>query len=309
MQLGQQLNPKRLAVSKLDNIFETAQRYPVQRSFEERNIKWANGKKMQKKLLAIAAFTAIVLIAIPSVYVVLNEEPAATQPLHYTYRIVNVFPHNASSFTQGLVFENGFLFESTGLYGSSTLQRVDLETGQTLQLHVLPEEYFGEGITILGDKIFHLTWQSRKGFVYDKSSFALLSEFSYPYEGWGITNDGKKLIMSDGSAILRFLDPKTFELIGEVQVYDAGVPVSRLNELEFIKGEVYANIWLENRIAVIDIQTGRVKAWINLAGLYEPETSDPDNVLNGIAYDAARNRLFVTGKRWSKLFEIEIRLA
>lgn len=264
---------------------------------------------MQKKLLAIAAFTAIVLIAIPSVYVVLNEEPAATQPLHYTYRIVNVFPHNASSFTQGLVFENGFLFESTGLYGSSTLQRVDLETGQTLQLHVLPEEYFGEGITILGDKIFHLTWQSRKGFVYDKSSFALLSEFSYPYEGWGITNDGKKLIMSDGSAILRFLDPKTFELIGEVQVYDAGVPVSRLNELEFIKGEVYANIWLENRIAVIDIQTGRVKAWINLAGLYEPETSDPDNVLNGIAYDAARNRLFVTGKRWSKLFEIEIRLA
>jgi len=261
---------------------------------------------MKKICSAIIAIAAIMLVTITLIYLALSSQPRATYPALYTYRIGNVFPHNTSSFTQGLAFENGFLFEGTGLYGSSTLRKVKLETGETLQLHALSEEYFGEGITILGGRIVQLTWQSHTGFVYDKQSFALLSDFSYPSEGWGITNDGARLIMSDGSATLSFLDPITFEITRQIQVHDADVPVSRLNELEFVKGDVYANIWQENRIAVIDIQTGQVKAWINLVGLYTPETFDANNVLNGIAYDTDENRLFVTGKRWSKLFEIEI---
>jgi len=261
---------------------------------------------MKKQHLAITLVALIIVVAIPSIYLALNAQPHTTYPALYTYRIVNVFPHNTSSFTQGLAFENGCLFEGTGLYGSSTLRKVELKTGQTLQLYALPEEYFGEGITIFGDTIVQLTWQSHKGFVYDKQSFDLISEFSYPSEGWGITNDGEKLIMSDGSATLTFLDPVTFETTRQIQVREADVPVGRLNELEFVKGDVYANVWQENRIAIIDIQTGQVKAWINLTGLYNAETYDANDVLNGIAYDANEDRLFLTGKRWSELFEIEI---
>ena len=261
---------------------------------------------MKRQYWAITAAVAAMLIVIPLIYLALNSQQTPTNPARYTYRIVNVFPHNTSSFTEGLVFENGFLFEGTGLYGSSTLQKVELKTGKTVQLRNLSDEYFGEGITILGDRIIQLTWLSYKGFVYDKGTFALLSEFNYSSEGWGITNDGARLIMSDGSATLSFLDPETFEITRQVQVLDAGAPVTMLNELEFINGDVYANIWQENRIAVIDIETGQVKAWINLEGLYTPETFDAENVLNGIAYDPGEDRLFVTGKRWAELFEIEI---
>ena len=261
---------------------------------------------MKEKHLALLAVVATMIIVIPSVYWSLDSEPAPTTPTLYTYKIINEYPHNMSSFTQGLVFEDEFLYEGTGLYGSSTLQKVELDTGKTLQLRALSDEYFGEGITILGDNILQLTWQNYSGFVCDKQSFALIREFSYSSEGWGITDDDLKLIMSDGSATLRFLNPETFEQIGQLEVYDTDGPVNRLNELEFIKGDVYANIWHENRIAVINIQTGQIKAWIDLKGIYTPETSDPNDVLNGIAYDAEKDRLFVTGKRWSKLFEIEI---
>ena len=225
----------------------------------------------------------------------------------YTYRIVNVYPHDPSAFTQGLGFHNGFLYEGTGNYGSSTLRKVDLRTGKILQMHRLLPQYFGEGITIYHDKIIQLTWQSHVGFVYDKASFKLLREFHYLTEGWGITHDGSRLIMSDGTSILRFLNPETFEEIGRLQVSDNSGPVVGLNELEYVRGEIYANVWQTDRIARISPQTGRVVGWVELRGLLtRGDLNRPVDVLNGIAYDAKRDRLFVTGKWWPKLFEIEI---
>jgi len=223
----------------------------------------------------------------------------------YTYNIINIYPHDEDAFTQGLVFENGVLYESTGLYSHSTLRCVELETGKILQLHTLPNQFFGEGITIFDDKIIQLTWRSNRGFVYDKRSFDLLQEFAYPTEGWGITHDGNRLIMSDGTATLYFLNPATYEKVGQVDVHDAA-PVTRLNELEYIHGEVYANIWLEDKIAIISPQTGQITGWIDLSGIPDLENQNPDNVLNGIAYDAQEDRLFITGKRWSHLYEIKL---
>jgi glutamine cyclotransferase len=183
---------------------------------------------------------------------------------------------------------------------------VELETGEVLQILDLPSEYFGEGITVYGDEIVQLTWQSHVGFVYDKETFAQLSEFYYPSEGWGITHDGEHLIMSDGTATLHFLDPQTFEEISTIQVYDDAGTVTRLNELEYIQGEVYANVWRTDYVAMISPQTGQVVGWIDLAGLLSPEEAAGADVLNGMAYDAENDRLFVTGKLWPKLFEIEL---
>lgn len=229
-----------------------------------------------------------------------------TTPI-YTYQIVNIYPHDREAFTQGLVYENGFLYEGTGLNGRSSLRRVELETGEVLQIHELEDQYFGEGITIWQDRIVQLTWQSGIGFVYDKETFAPQGTFTYTTQGWGITHDGSQLIMSDGSATLYLWDPETFAEIGQVQVYDEKGPVNRLNELEYIDGLVYANVWLTDRVAIIDPQTGQVMAWIDLSGLLEPEDLDPPvDVLNGIAYDPRNERLFVTGKLWPKLFEIEV---
>jgi len=225
----------------------------------------------------------------------------------YTYRVVKVYPHDGKAFTQGLVFENSFLYEGTGLWGRSTLRKVELETGSVLKLHSLPDQFFGEGITIYDNKIIQLTWDSNVGFIYDKDGFELLREFHYPTEGWGITHDGKRLIMSDGTSKLYFLDPQTLKEIGQIEVRDKDGPVVRLNELEYIKGEVYANVWRTDRIVRIDPKTGRVVGWINLEGLLSTgEPSGPDGVLNGIAYDSGKDRLFVTGKLWPKLFEIEL---
>jgi glutamine cyclotransferase len=206
-----------------------------------------------------------------------------------------------------LVFENGVLYEGTGLYEHSTLRRVELETGDILQIRELSDRFFGEGITIYGDRIIQLTWRSHIGFVYDKNSFELLQEFNYSTEGWGITYDGEHLIMSDGTSTLHFLDPQTFEETGQVEVFDNDGPVTRLNELEYVQGEVYANVWQTDRIARIAPETGRVVGWIDLEGLLSAEDhSEPVDVLNGIAYDADNDRLFVTGKLWPKLFEIEL---
>jgi len=225
----------------------------------------------------------------------------------FTYKVVNAYPHDRNAFTQGLVFENGVLYEGTGLWGRSTLRRVELETGNVLQIRKLPDQLFGEGITIFGERIIQLTWQSCVGFVYDKNSFELLEEFHYPTEGWGITHDGKRLIMSDGTSMIRFLDPATFEEIGRIEVRDEDGPVTRLNELEYVQGEIYANVWETARIARIAPDTGDVIGWIELAGLLSPEDrSGPVDVLNGIAYDAENDRLFVTGKLWPRLFEIEL---
>jgi glutamine cyclotransferase len=258
----------------------------------------------KRHLVGILIVTAV-LVPSAIILVLLNDRPVSTQPLRYTYRIINVYPHDKNAFTQGLVFENGVLYEGTGLYDNSTLRRVELETGKILQLCALPDQFFGEGITIFDDKIIQLTWQSNRGFVYDKHSFDLLQEFSYPTEGWGITHDGSRLIMSDGTATLHFLDPETFEKVGQVEVHDTG-PVTELNELEYIQGEVYANIWREEKIAIINPLTGRVKGWIDMSGIQDLENQDSNNVLNGIAYDAKEDRLFVTGKMWSQLYEIKL---
>ncbi len=260
---------------------------------------------MRKAPIVGILIVAIALPLIVAMFVLPNDRPISLTAKRYTYNAVNLYPHDNNAFTQGLAFENGFLYESTGLYGQSTLRQVELETGKILKSYVLPDRFFGEGITIFDDKIIQLTWQSNRGFVYDKTTFDLLQEFSYPTEGWGITHDENRLIMSDGSATLYFLNPETFERIGKVDVYDAD-PVTRLNELEYIKGEVYANIWMEEKIVIINPQTGQVRAWIDLSGIQNLEDQDTDNVLNGIAYDAREDRLFVTGKRWLNLFEIKL---
>jgi len=259
-----------------------------------------------KKLQLLSLMIALTVLVVSAVLLVLlTAEPVNSEPINYSYRIVNMYPHDENAFTQGLLIDNGFLYESTGLYGNSSLRRVELETGEILQFYALPNQYFGEGITIFDDEIIQLTWRSNKGFVYDKESFDLLQEFNYSTEGWGITTDGSRLIMSDGTSTLYFLDPETFQKIGQVEVHDNGT-VESLNELEYIKGKVYANIWLEEKIAIINPQTGQVEGWINMSGLQNMENQDPNDVLNGIAYDAISDRLFVTGKRWSQLFEIEL---
>lgn len=223
----------------------------------------------------------------------------------YGYRVVRVYPHDRQAFTQGLVFEDGFLYEGTGLRGRSTLRRVELETGRVLQEGKLADQFFGEGVTIFKDNIIQLTWQSNVGFVYNKDSFELLAQFSYPTEGWGITHDEGRLIMSDGTSILHFLDPESFSEIGSIQVYDDNGPVTRLNELEYVRGEIYANIWQTDSIARISPQTGRVLGLIDLKGLLnQGDPSDGADVLNGIAYDKNDDRLFVTGKLWPNVFEL-----
>mgnify|MGYP005843034621 CR=1 FL=1 len=226
----------------------------------------------------------------------------------YTYRVVNSYPHDSEAYIQGLVFEEGFFYEGTGRLGQSSLRKVVIESGEVLQRIDLAPVLFGEGITIFGENIIQLTWKSRVGFVYDKESFELIKMFSYPTEGWGITYDGGRLIMSDGTANLYFWEPETLAEIGRVEVTDNGQPIVRLNELEYINGEIWANVWQTDRIARIDPDSGRVVGWIDLTGLLSAEdrAQQPVDVLNGIAYDAENDRLFVTGKLWPKLFEIEL---
>ncbi len=222
------------------------------------------------------------------------------------FRVIHTYPHDADAFTQGLVYNDGFLYEGTGIKGRSSVRKVELATGKVLQKIELPFEYFGEGIVLWKDKLIELTWQSRIGFVYDRETLTQVRSFTYNREGWGITHDGKRLIMSDGSSTLFFWDPETFQEIGHLDVDDKGAPVPELNELEYIHGEIYANVWMTDRIARISPSTGHVLGWIDLAGLHvEAETAE-NNVLNGIAYDAKQNRLFVTGKNWPKLFEIQL---
>lgn len=222
-------------------------------------------------------------------------------------RIVNVTPHDPRAFTQGLVFAEGSLYESTGLRGQSTLRRVDLKTGRVLQAQSLAPRHFAEGLTLWKDRLIQLTWQSGIGFIYDSGTLAKEGEFSYEGEGWGITHNGHSLIMSDGTAVLRFLDPATFEVTRSLEVKDAGVPVSNLNELEFVKGEILANLWGKDRIARIDPGTGQVLGWIDASPLRNAlGPVQGIDVLNGIAYDAGADRLFVTGKLWPALFEIQV---
>ena len=225
----------------------------------------------------------------------------------YGYEVVNVYPHDREAFTQGLLFRDGVLYESTGLNGRSSLRKVQLETGKVLQQISVEQRYFAEGLTDWGARLVQLTWNTNVGFVYDFASFKRLQTFSYTGEGWGLARDDRQIIMSDGTATLRFLDPQTFAVMRQVQVTDSGAPVRDLNELEFIDGQVYANVWLTDRIAMIAPDSGRVAGWINLAGLMARGAVSGDAVLNGIAYDAQRKRIFVPGKLWPSLFEVRIR--
>lgn len=220
-------------------------------------------------------------------------------------KIIKTYAHDPQAFTQGLLYDGGFLYESTGKEGFSSVRKVDLETGGVLKIQRLSPVYFGEGLALVGDKLIQLTWLHGKGFVYDKETFRLEGEFGFTPEGWGLTYDGKRLILSDGSDELRFLDPVTFKETGRLAVTDGGAPVERLNELEVVRGEILANVWMRNVIARIDPATGRVKGWLDLDALVKANRSgDTDAVLNGIAYDAKGDRVFVTGKLWPKLYEI-----
>lgn len=234
----------------------------------------------------------------------ISENLWAQAPV-YKIKVVRVYPHCQESFTQGLAIENNVLYESVGLYGKSAVLKVDLKTGNILMRKTLPDQYFGEGMCLFQDTLIQLTWLSNVGFVYDKTDLKQLKSFSYSTEGWGITTDGMRLIMSDGTSQLYFLNPHSFERIGTIQVVDNHKPIKGLNELEYVEGEVFANVWQTDNIARISPQTGSVLGWIDLSQLHSYETDFRD-VLNGIAYDSKQKRLFVTGKFWKNLYEIEI---
>jgi len=227
----------------------------------------------------------------------------------YRFMVRATYPHDPQAFTQGLSFKDGFLYESTGLAGRSTLRKVDLVTGKVLQTKAIAAEFFGEGSALVGNEIVALTWTSHVGFVHDRKSFALKRRFDYQGEGWGLASDGRALYMSDGSNAIRVLDPHTFQEQRRISVSADGKPLTRLNELEIVDGQIFANIWGTDVIARIDPASGKVVGWIDLTGLLPPAergTDSVDAVLNGIAYDSKRHRLFVTGKLWPKLFEIEL---
>ena len=219
-----------------------------------------------------------------------------------------MWPHDREAFTQGLVFRNGSLLESTGLNGQSSLREVELATGRVLKRVALPQVYFAEGLAVIGSQAYQVTWQNRTGFVYDADTFARQKEFSFDGEGWGLTTDGSALILSDGTSRLRFLDPSTFQLTRTLEVTRAGEPLDRLNELEYIHGEIFANIWQTDEVVRIDPASGRVRGRVDFSGLLSQNERRADtDVLNGIAYDAKSDRLFITGKRWPKLFEVRLK--
>jgi glutaminyl-peptide cyclotransferase len=243
-------------------------------------------------------------------------QPLSGQPSHpsqaegppeYTFKIVRTFPHDPTAFTQGLAYRDGFLYEGTGLKGGSSLRKVRIETGEIVQRVDLAPEFFGEGITLLKNSVIQLTWQSRMGFVYDRRDFRLLRRFSYSGEGWGLTTNGREIFMSDGTSEIRVLDGSTLAEMRRFTVHNGSTPIDQLNELEFVEGELYANVWQTDRIARISPQSGKVIGWIDLKGLLSPiYRLESGAVLNGIAYDSIGKRLFVTGKLWPSIFEIRL---
>lgn len=235
--------------------------------------------------------------------------PASSAIVSYSYEIIATWPHDPQAFTQGLVFRNGSLLESTGLYGHSTLREVFIKSGRPMKQVDVASQYFAEGLAVIGERAYQVTWRSGKGFIYDADTFRLEGDFAYDGEGWGLTTDGQFLILSDGTNRLRYLDPSTFRVTRTLEVVANGKPVDRLNELEWIKGEIFANVWQTDEIIRIDPATGQVRGRIDLSGLLTKLDRGPDtDVLNGIAYDPVKDRLFVTGKRWPKVFEIRLKV-
>ena len=256
-------------------------------------------------LSGVAGFFLLLAASSVSLHSSTTQTSAAPVPV-YRYQVVHSYPHDPSAFTQGLIFLDGVLYESTGLNNRSTLRKVQLETGKILQQQQVPGEYFAEGLVNWGPDLLQLTWTSKVGFVYDRATFTVKRRFNYTGEGWGLTKDSARIILSDGTSRLRFLDPKTLQQTGSLNVTDRGRPVTELNELEYVQGEIWANIWQTDRIARISPFTGFVTGWIDLSGLLKPAERSSTDVLNGIAYDPAANRIFITGKLWPKLFEIKL---
>jgi glutamine cyclotransferase len=252
----------------------------------------------------LALLVMIVMMAAPAGA---QEASLPAEAPVWGYEVVAEYPHDPEAYTQGLVIVDGVLYEGTGLEGRSSLRRVDLETGEVLQRTEIDDEHFGEGVAVVGDRIYQLTWQTGTCFVYDRETFEPIETFTYETEGWGLTTDGKRLVMSDGTDRIVFRDPETFEETGHIDVRDGDVPVPYLNELEFIDGEIWANVYTTDWIARIDPATGNVTGWIDLTGLLDlPPGSAPVDVLNGIAQDPDTGRIYVTGKLWPTLFEIEL---
>jgi glutaminyl-peptide cyclotransferase len=263
--------------------------------------------KLSPALISLAAmFLAMAVVSWSAEQSASKGQPVTALP-EYSYKVVHVYPHDSNAFTQGLVYLNGFLYEGTGLNGRSSLRKIRLETGNVLQQVDLPPEYFGEGIAIMNNEVMQLTWQSHKGFVYSLSDFRLLREFSFTGEGWGLAAYNNSFLMSDGSEEIRILDGRTLRETRRIKVHDGNLPITRLNELEMVEGEIFANIWQTNHIVRISPESGKVVGWIDLQGLLSPMYRlQPEAVLNGIAYDSGRKRLFVTGKLWPSIFEIKL---
>jgi glutaminyl-peptide cyclotransferase len=257
-------------------------------------------------LLTIALVTLVACERHKKIDDSVNEPPKPVAPVG-TASVLHAYPHDTAAFTQGLLWHGGYLYESTGREQHSTLRKVELETGKVLEKTDVAPQYFAEGLALLGDKLYQLTWQNQMGFIYGLSDFKQQGTFAYQGEGWGLTTDGTSLILSDGSNQLRFIDPSSYRVTRTISVMDGTEFVNDINELEWVKGEVWANVWHTDRIARIDPQTGKVKAWVDLTGLLDAaQHPDPEAVLNGIAYDAEHDRLFVTGKLWPTLFEIDV---
>jgi glutaminyl-peptide cyclotransferase len=269
------------------------------------NLVSRRGALLLAALLALAACGKSAADRTPSV----PPAPASNAITRYTYEVIATWPHDPRAFTQGLIFRNGSFLESTGLNGQSTLREDDPKTGRVLKQVSVPAQYFAEGLAVIGDHAYQLTWRNGKGFVYDADTFRLEQEFAYEGEGWGLATDGRWLILSDGTNRIRFLDPATFQVTRTIEVSAEGKPVERLNELEWINGEIFANVWQTDEVMRIDPATGQVRGVIDFTGLLAPMDRGPEtDVLNGIAYDAANDRLFITGKRWPKIFEVRLKV-
>jgi glutaminyl-peptide cyclotransferase len=260
-------------------------------------------KNTGRKSLKVTAFRDSKSNTTITRFLIINSDIV---PKHYGYKVINTYPHDKDAFTQGLFYDNGMLYEGTG-ETSSSLRKVELETGKVVQQLNLSSSLFGEGITLYNDRIFQVTWRSQVGFVYNMSTFKQINKIYYQTEGWGLTTINNRIVMSDGTNVIYFFEPEMFTVVSRIEVYDNEQLVDSLNELEYINGEIWANIWMTDRIVRIDPGTGKVLGYINLAGiLNDPNTDTKVNVLNGIAYDKAGNRIFVTGKNWPRLFEIRI---
>jgi glutamine cyclotransferase len=271
---------------------------------KKKKIKWIFYVGLVVTILGFISWVLIRIFAKPPQ--VTSSLPAVLEPL-MAYEVIAEYPHDPQAFTQGLIYLDGFFYESTGLYGESSLRKVEIESGAVLQQFDLSPDYFAEGLTNWEGLLIQLTWREKKGFVYALENFSLLRDFNYPTEGWGLTHDGERLIMSDGSSTLYFLDPESFQVLDQVMVINRGERVIRINELEFVRGEIYANIWQTDTIIRIDPLTGVVQGEIDLSGILPPsDRSSGTDVLNGIAYDPEEDRLFITGKFWPKVFEIRL---